>query len=197
MNESSKFLVYGLVDPRTCMVRYVGKSCSGLSRPRQHSKRGPSTGPHCSAWVGQLQANGLGYEIAILETRESSEGLSDAERWWIAYGRACGWPLTNLTDGGDGLTNPTAETRARMAAANRGRRATPETRARLSAAQMGHVVTAATRAKIAASKFGDLNPSKRPEVVAKANATKISNRAERDGWDEREFYGMNEREEGL
>ena len=32
----SKFLIYGLVDPRDGQLRYVGKSTSGLRRPRSH-----------------------------------------------------------------------------------------------------------------------------------------------------------------
>lgn len=33
----SRFLIYGLVDPRTNEVRYVGRSSSGLVRPKHHS----------------------------------------------------------------------------------------------------------------------------------------------------------------
>lgn len=48
-----------------------------------------------------LLAAGMDYEIAILENG-TPESLSTQERWWIAFGRGCGWPLTNLTDGGEG-----------------------------------------------------------------------------------------------
>jgi hypothetical protein len=31
-----KYLIYGLVDPRDNLVKYVGKSSKGLIRPKQH-----------------------------------------------------------------------------------------------------------------------------------------------------------------
>lgn len=30
-------LIYGLVDPRTSELRYIGRSSSGLTRPKQHT----------------------------------------------------------------------------------------------------------------------------------------------------------------
>ena len=61
--------------------------------------------------------------------------------------------LTNMTDGGEGLSGivHTAETRAKMSAAKKGRTYSPETRAKMSAARMGKSRSPETRAKIAAS----------------------------------------------
>lgn len=117
-----QYLVYGLIDPRTRLIRYVGKSSSGLTRPRMHSQpRSLKPKSHKNAWLRGLFASGGTYEIVILETLEdpkalgslcwwragdapeNNAALNDAECWWIAYGRALGWPLTNLTDGGDGV----------------------------------------------------------------------------------------------
>jgi hypothetical protein len=42
----------------------------------------------------------LDYEITVLEAVHDALKLEEAERWWIAFGRACGWPLTNIRDGG-------------------------------------------------------------------------------------------------
>lgn len=36
MKLKSKFLIYGLTDPITDELRYIGRSSSGLNRPRQH-----------------------------------------------------------------------------------------------------------------------------------------------------------------
>jgi hypothetical protein len=36
----------------------------------------------------------------VLEVLGDIVALSEAERWWIAYGRCCGWPLTNIMSGG-------------------------------------------------------------------------------------------------
>jgi len=91
-------LIYGLIDPRTRFIRYIGLSSQGLIRPKNHAQNScPDT--YCRRWVKSLQRQNLSYEIVVLETLSAATALADAERWWIAFGRACGWPLTNLTDG--------------------------------------------------------------------------------------------------
>ena len=91
---ASAFLIYGLIDPKTRLIRYVGLSSSGLQRPKQHRARScPNT--YCRRWVKILQRSCLDYEITVLETMQTAAGLAEAERWWIKFGKACGWPLTN------------------------------------------------------------------------------------------------------
>jgi hypothetical protein len=119
-----KYLVYGLIDPITMMVRYVGKSSNGLARPKSHktpTNRIKKT--YVGAWIRSLYKQGLTYTIVVLEVCSERADLPDCERWWISYGRLSGWPLTNLTDGGEGRPGyiPTPETRQRMSDAQRGR----------------------------------------------------------------------------
>lgn len=97
--------IYGLVDPRTKLVRYVGLSTTGIKRPQQHrSQKARDSKLYKSRWIIELERCGLTFEIVVLEvTRGNWEELCAVEKWWIAYGRASGWPLTNLTDGGDGV----------------------------------------------------------------------------------------------
>lgn len=102
MGTSSKYLVYGLVDPHTLGVRYIGKSTSGLNRPKQHrAKSSLRDRTHRAHWILSLKNQGLDYVIAVLE-ETTLERLEESERWWIAYGRLSNWELTNLTEGGDG-----------------------------------------------------------------------------------------------
>lgn len=115
--------VYGLVDPRTKFVRYVGLTSEGVDRPREHRRPSKHTEHLYSArWVRELEACGLTFEIVVLEVLgEDWEALCAAEQWWIEYGRASGWPLTNLTDGGDGVKGlvKSDECRTRMSAITR------------------------------------------------------------------------------
>lgn len=131
------------------MVRYVGQSAIGLARPRQHNL--PSQKRHNAtkvAWIAEMAAAGIEYEIVILEeiakpgtvanscwwwTGLNPTALNDAERWWIAYGKMLGWPLTNGNAGGVGGPGGrrSSETRRRMSDAHKGQRHSEETRRKI------------------------------------------------------------------
>lgn len=102
--QPSRFLIYGLVDPRTCNIRYVGKSTRGLKRPRKHSTPSALKRNHtrCGNWIRSLKNQGLQYVIIVLEECPSNDTLSDLERFWIASIRATGADLLNHQDGGQG-----------------------------------------------------------------------------------------------
>src|SRR6266436_3119666 len=91
------------MDPRDGQWRYVGKSSSGLRRPRSHGLSFLNKERTYKAnWIRQLQSLGLNYEIEVLEDLESADRLAEAEMEWIAECRRQGVALTNLTDGGEG-----------------------------------------------------------------------------------------------
>lgn len=151
-----RFLIYGLVDPRTLLIRYVGLSSDGLRRPAKHREPRPlRERNYKTGWIKSLLAAGLDYTIVVLE-ETSPDALADAERFWIAHGRACGWPLTNLTDGGDGWTGMrhTPETKAKLCARNLGKKQSPETIAKRVAKNRGRKRTADTKAKMSAWQIG-------------------------------------------
>lgn len=135
---TTQFFIYGLTDPRTGEVRYVGKSATGMKRPKLHGK--PSClakdETHKANWIRSLLAQGIHYVVEVLQYVGSREELNSAERYWIREARNAGWKLTNHTDGGDGLSGATfsAEHRANISKANRGRKLTAEQKARCSVA---------------------------------------------------------------
>jgi hypothetical protein len=61
-------------------------------------------------------------EIQILEIVEEGTSWEERERYWIAFGREAGWSLTNMTEGGDGLKDPSPEVRAKLSRAAKGKR---------------------------------------------------------------------------
>lgn len=152
-------LIYALVDPRNGNVRYIGKSTTGLWRPKTHQM--PKTlekdsNGHKANWIRQLKGRGLSYQIVVLEEDLDKADLGSAEQEWIAWGRWQGWPLVNMTDGGDGqpglrhseeakrkiaekaaLYRHSEESRAKIGTAHRGKKVSPETGARISAAKKG------------------------------------------------------------
>jgi len=131
--QYKKYLVYGLVDPRTDEIRYVGKSCSGLSRVKRHIR--PYDLANDKTWKGRwlkrLLESGLSPKAVILEEFVSDQFLSDAERYWIAQGRGLAWPLTNLTEGGEGLSGYRVSEDTRQKMSERARTRSAQTREKL------------------------------------------------------------------
>ena len=149
--QTGRYLVYGLVDPRTRLIRYVGRSTTGLVRPRQHGQPAQLAKPsRKTSWVKALLAAGFRYEIVILETYSARESVVSGECFWIAYGRVCGWPLTNMSGGGEGnavrLHTPAA--RAKMAATLRGKKRSPAAVQASADGHRGKALTPAHRRKL-------------------------------------------------
>jgi hypothetical protein len=129
---TSPFLVYGLVDPRDGELRYIGQSSKAMGRPQEHwNSWSLSLRDCCHRWVGSLVRLGLKPGVVVLGSLDVPEGtpkdrvresLDDLERDRIAFCRAAGCRLTNMTDGGGGSL---------------GRVVSEETRRRLSESLMG------------------------------------------------------------
>lgn len=188
---TSRFLVYALTDPRTNTVRYVGKSSTGLRRPKTHGSRALEDGnyTHVANWIRSLKKLGMEYGIEVLEEVADGNAAIEAEKFWISYWRFVGADLTNLTDGGDGLPGwrPSAETRQKMRVASTGRFHDAETRQRISETKRGekkpYMVTRNQRADIrhkvsvallghstseeTRSKIGDANRGNHPSDEAR------------------------------
>ena len=115
-------IIYGLKDPRDGRIRYVGKSCYGISRARRHSsvKALAIDDTHKGRWIKQLASLGLAPIIIVLEAGLTEETLSEAEVKWIAKGRSESWGLTNICDGGEGrqvgyVCSPETKEKVRLA----------------------------------------------------------------------------------
>src|SRR5580704_2033396 len=123
-----EFIIYALCCPDSGDVRYIGLSSCGLKRARRHAKPYllKKEKSHKSNWIRSLFASGKMYKTKILHICNHGYELAFAERAWIRYGRKRGWPLTNLTEGGDGIPGASPETRAKIGALSRARMATKE-----------------------------------------------------------------------
>jgi len=80
--------------------------------------------------------------------RSSKQKAIDSEIWMIAYGRLQGWRLTNMTNGGEGITDTprTEETKNKISktlmghkGASKGEKRPKEVGDKISKALMGHV----------------------------------------------------------
>ncbi len=104
MRMNPKYLIYGLIDPRNGQLRYVGKSCIGTKRAKNHAYPGVlgRDRTHTGNWIRGLHAQGLTHQFIIIEVHPDGSLLSKAEIFWIRYFKDQGHNLTNHTDGGEG-----------------------------------------------------------------------------------------------
>lgn len=178
----NKRLVYGLIDPVTSEMRYVGATTVGLKRPKSHLRKSAYDGKyrdsHFYRWIRCVINSGYLPEIVVIEYADENQDPFQLEKEWVAYFREIGCSLTNTTDGGEGRLGYTAsvETKAKLSA----RIVTPEWRANQSAAQRKRFaenpVTEETRRKLSVA---GLNTS--PDKAANlSTAQKKRRQKERD-----------------
>jgi len=143
MNTNKKWFIYSLSDPRSCEVRYIGKTIAPLSRRlKEHLRDGrlaESKSRHKQHWLAGLMAEGILPVIAELERGEGDNTWQEAERRWITEYKAAGADLTNISEGGAGSHNrrTSEETRKLISEKLRGRPVSEETRRRISEANSG------------------------------------------------------------
>ena len=154
-------VVYGLLDPRNGDIRYVGRTNNPKGRlVAHHSSPSARDRTHCANWKRQMAADGVCCEMAILAKDLSPERARKEEQWWIAYGLRKGkWPLTNLTEGGEGTNGfvMPESAKAAIGASKRGIPRSEDTRAKLRIANLGtkHAPTSEEqKAKLRASNLG-------------------------------------------
>ena len=107
--------IYGLVDPTSNAIRYVGFTSKKLDRrlwEHIHESKSRNT-CHRHRWIRSLIRNGSLPTIRMLET-VTEENRQERERAWIVALSANN--LTNSTDGGEGLINPSEDVRRRIGA---------------------------------------------------------------------------------
>lgn len=95
--------IYALTDPRTGDTRYVGKAKNPKARLVQHRQAKDGNRHKCN-WLRQLAGAGLQPGLVVLEETTADRWV-EREAYWIAQGRARGWPLTNILDSADARYN--------------------------------------------------------------------------------------------
>ncbi|MBQ4495395.1 MAG: GIY-YIG nuclease family protein, partial [Selenomonadaceae bacterium] len=175
-----KNFMYGVVYKITNKLNgrsYVGKTTRSVEeRFGEHAR--------CKKFLVDKAICKYGREnflVEVIEECETIEQLNEREIFWIAE-LNCKVPNGyNLTDGGEGNLNPSAETRTKMSAARSGenhpmygKHHKPETLAKMSATRRGKHLSEAARAKLSIAKKG---VPKSPEHKAKLAAANTGKRA--------------------
>lgn len=163
MNATYKLLVDGC-------IRYVGSTkCAPSERLRSHlaEARGNKKSYRLN-WLRSLTQPPI---LEVIEWAPPGD-WQISEQYWISLAREYGCRLVNGTDGGEGLINPTAETREKMRLSHVGRKLSEETREKMRgprrysenrekavAARRGKPLSSAHRAAIGAANRGWISPA--------------------------------------
>lgn len=102
-SRRQKTLIYGMLDPLTQRIRYIGLTTTSLDTRRGWHLKDDRPCPRV-VWIQSLLKQGLSPIMILLEEVPYRSKADDRERWWIAFGREANWDLLNVSDGGDGAT---------------------------------------------------------------------------------------------
>lgn len=114
-------IIYGLVDPITGHLKYVGQSRQGLRRPRQHMERWQMRDTYKDRWILKLKKDNQSPLIVVIQEFDVPDDLNKAECFWISYFIKMGFKLTNLTGGGDAIGSPSRASLIKLSRALGGR----------------------------------------------------------------------------
>lgn len=175
ITPNAPIYIYALKDPFTDEIRYIGKTIN-LKRRLSNECRETAKSYRCH-WIQSIISRGKKPIQVILETLEPDADWQAAEKKWIAYGRAQGWPLTNTTEGGDGVPGISGESKERMLKAWKGRKHKPESLVKIGLASKGRYQSEETKRKrseaLKGRQFSDETRSKISANVSKLTDVQI------------------------
>ena len=162
--------IYALCDPETKEVRYIGVTKHPKHRLAQHiNRRVPS---HKGNWIQSLRARGLEPGFSII-TAVVFADWERAEREIIRQYRESGARLTNATEGGRGMLNPTPETREKLSRTSKGRIISEDGKRRISEARSKTKASEETRQKLSAVHKGKLLSDETKRKMSEARTGRI------------------------
>ena len=129
-----QWFIYLLVDSRvtSCRaqdeVRYVGVSVNPKLRFKEHLRCARfGSDIWCYRWIRQVLFDGFTPGIRVVDSGFGEDTWEEAERFWIRfYHKEVGANLTNMNEGGGGVSNPSAESRQKISVALKGKKVRPE-----------------------------------------------------------------------
>lgn len=99
VHQRKTVCIYGLIDPRTSCLRYIGKANDPHERYKDHMREMRRVTP-LYQWISKLRGAGLSPMLVVLDFCDE-ESWADTERSAIKNARETGVQLLNVADGGD------------------------------------------------------------------------------------------------
>lgn len=156
-----KFYVYEHVRPDRDEVFYVGKGNGRRANEMNGRNR------HHKAIQAKLSRLGMAVEVRMVAMGMDEEYAFALEIERIAFWRADGADLTNISGGGEGSSNPSEKTRALMRSRKLGGKLTEEHKANISKASKIALARPEVKAKLSASLKVALNTPEAKERASK------------------------------
>jgi len=114
-----------------------------------------------------------GHTVEILANWDTEQEAFDHEVLLISCFKDMSYELANLTDGGEGMSNPSIETRKKLSEARLGTKNpffgkthTDEVKAKMSKDRCGKKLSAETKAKMSEQRLGTKHPNFKGVVIA-------------------------------
>ena len=149
----NNYKVYALVsshEPNN--FRYIGITKQSLNtRLYKHLYVSKFLKTHKDCWIQKHIKLGNNILMILIETVFTEECAKDREKYYIKHYKEIGQKLTNATDGGDGLNNPTEETLRKLRGRiphNKGKKHSMEARIKMSQAGKGRKFSKEHKQKI-------------------------------------------------
>jgi hypothetical protein len=113
MVTRTKTYIYGLVDPRTDQIRYVGKADRPMERLRHHfAEARKGNRDRKSRWIASLLRLDMRPRLTIIEYC-AVDVWEERERFWISHYNLLHPNMVNADDGGR-AAKPSIESRRKM-----------------------------------------------------------------------------------
>ena len=154
--------IYGLCDPETKEIRYVGATRNLEKRLQGHLRRKSDT--RKERWIAALRVNGLIPKIKKLEI-VTEDNWQERERYWIAKYRKENNNLLNIADGGIGILSTELLGQISRTLSNIPR--TQEWKDKISKGKLGSRLSLETKEKIALARRGKKFPPHSDETKNK------------------------------
>ncbi len=119
--------IYGIIDPRTQELKYVGKTIKTNLFKRLNEHRVVKSYSDKKKWIESIYNDGLAPDIFIIE-ESNSENWRNDERFWIDYFTYIGSNLLNKFVGGLGRMKMLDSTKKKISISNKGKPRTEEWR---------------------------------------------------------------------
>ena len=89
--------VYGLIDPPSSTIYYIGVAEDIEQRAVSHFRASDVSNLAKNRWIAGLKRQGLEPIVVVLEYSEDRNVIFEAETQWIQTGIRLGWPLLNIS----------------------------------------------------------------------------------------------------